>query len=224
MKHFEQQQLAAMDNDKRVRFINSLSGFKSANLIGTSNRRNDDNLAIISSVVHLGANPPLLGFIIRPHSVGRHTLENIEETGVYTINHVHKGIVKQAHQTSARYKRDQSEFDKTGLTAVRYDGFHAPYVEESRLSMGLKLVEVASITHNGTEFVIGEIQWVRTEESAVQDDGFIDIEALETVAVSGLDRYHSTQSLCRLSYAKPEQTLSELSLSGVTLDEDTAQE
>lgn len=220
MKHFEQQELAAMDNEKRVKFINSLSGFKSANLIGTSNRRNDDNLAIISSVVHLGANPPLIGFIIRPHSVGRHTLENIEETGVYTINHVHKDIVKQAHQTSARYDREQSEFEKTGLTAIRCDGFHAPYVEESRLSIGVKLVEVASITHNGTEFVIGEIEWVRTEESAVQEDGFIDIEALETVAVSGLDRYHTTQGLCRLSYAKPDQTLSELSLSGDPSDED----
>lgn len=214
MKHFEQQQLAAMDNSTRVKFINSLSGFKSANLIGTSNRRNEDNLAIISSVVHLGANPPLIGFIMRPHSVDRHTLENIEETGVYTINHVHKGIVKQAHQTSAKYDRGQSEFEQTGLTAGQCDGFHAPYVNESRLSMGVKLVEIASITHNGTEFVIGEIQWVRTEESAIQADGFIDIEALETVAVSGLDRYHATQGLCRLSYAKPDQEVRELSLAG----------
>lgn len=219
MKHFDQQQLAAMENSERVKFINSLSGFKSANLIGTSNRRNEDNLAIISSVVHLGANPPLIGFIMRPHSVDRHTLENIEETGVYTVNHVHKGIVKQAHQTSARYEREQSEFEETGLTPARYDGFHAPYVEESRLSMGVKLVEVASITHNGTEFVIGEIQWVRTDEKAIQADGFIDIEALETVAVSGLDRYHSTDALCRLSYAKPDRPVAELSLNGNTDDE-----
>ena len=219
MQHFDQQQLAAMENRERVKFINSLSGFKSANLIGTSNRRNEDNLAIISSVVHLGANPPLIGFIMRPHSVDRHTLENIEETGVYTVNHVHRGNVKQAHQTSARYDRDQSEFAETGLTPAHYDGFHAPYVEESRLSMGVKLVEVASITHNGTEFVIGEIQWVRTDEKAIHSDGFIDIEALETVAVSGLDRYHATQSLCRLSYAKPDKPVTELDLKGDSQDQ-----
>lgn len=219
MKHFNQKELADMENEARVKFINSLSGFKSANLIGTSSRRNEDNLAIISSVVHLGANPPLIGFIMRPHSVSRHTLENIEETGVYTINHVHTGIVKQAHQTSARYQREQSEFEQTGLTPARYDGFHAPYVEESRLSMGVKLVEVASITHNGTEFVIGEIQWVRTEESAILDDGFIDIEALETVTVSGLDRYHTTSGLCRLSYAKPNREPTEIPLSGPKQDD-----
>ena len=219
MKHFDQQQLANMKNEHRVKFINSLSGFKSANLVGTSSRRNDDNLAIISSVIHLGANPPLIGFIMRPHSVDRHTLENIEETGVYTINHVHSGIVKAAHQTSARYHREQSEFEQTGLTAERFDGFHAPYVAESRLSMGLKLVEVASITHNGTEFVIGEIQWVRTEEAAVQDDGFIDLEAIDTVAVSGLDRYHTTKGLCRLSYAKPDKELTEIPLAGPDNDD-----
>ncbi|MGM0525665.1 MAG: flavin reductase family protein [Pseudomonadota bacterium] len=208
-----------MKNEHRVKFINSLSGFKSANLVGTSSRRNDDNLAIISSVIHLGANPPLIGFIMRPHSVDRHTLENIEETGVYTINHVHSGIVKAAHQTSARYHREQSEFEQTGLTAERLEGFHAPYVAESKLSIGLKLVEVASITHNGTEFVIGEVQWVRTEEAAVQDDGFIDLEAIDTVAVSGLDRYHTTKGLCRLSYAKPDKELTEIPLAGPDNDD-----
>lgn len=219
MKRFNQQQLAAMENDRRVKFINSLSGFKSANLIGTSSRKNQDNLAIVSSVVHLGANPPLIGFIMRPHSVARHTLENIEETGVYTINHVHSGIVKQAHQTSARYDRDQSEFEQTGLTAEHYDGFHAPFVAESKLTMGVKLVEVASITHNGTEFVIGEIQWIRMPEDAMQADGMVDLEQLDTVAVSGLDHYHTTQSLCRLSYAKPDQDCHEIPLQGVSKDD-----
>ncbi|MGM0482025.1 MAG: flavin reductase family protein [Pseudomonadota bacterium] len=208
-----------MDNRKRVQFINSLSGFKSANMIGTSSRKNDDNLAIISSVVHLGTNPPLLGFILRPHSVDRHTLDNIKDTGVYTVNQVHADIFKPAHQTSARYNRDQSEFEETGLTAERYDGFHAPFVSESNLSMGIKLVEVASITHNGTEFVIGEIQWVRTHEKAIQDDGLIDLEALNTVTVSGLDRYHTTSSLGRLSYAKPDQQVREIPLAGLSDDE-----
>lgn len=219
MKHFDQQQLANMENAERVKFINSLSGFKSANLIGTSNRRNEDNLAIISSVVHLGANPPLIGFIMRPHSVDRHTLENIEDTGVYTINHVHAGIIKQAHQTSARYPREQSEFTECQLTAERLDGFHAPYVKESKLSMGVKLVEVATITHNGTEFVIGEVQWVRTDETAVRADGYIDIEALNTVAVSGLDGYHTTERLVRLSYAKPDRNVTELNDNGEPNDD-----
>ena len=219
-KHIAQADLANMDNRHRVNFINSLSGYKSANLIGTSSRKNEDNLAIVSSVVHLGANPPLIGFIMRPDSVERHTLENIEETGVYTINHVSQSIVKAAHQTAARYDRKVSEFEATGLTPDRCNGFHAPFVKESPLSMGVKLVEITNITHNGTDFVIGEIQWIQTNEEAIQEDGFIDLNTLETVAVSGLDSYHSASRLFRLSYAKPDKALEEIPLKGAdTSDE-----
>ncbi|HBF47730.1 MAG TPA: flavin oxidoreductase, partial [Shewanella frigidimarina] len=47
-------------------------------------------------------------------SVPRHTFENIMQTGLYTINHVNQSIYEQAHQTSARYDKDESEFEATG--------------------------------------------------------------------------------------------------------------
>ena len=52
--------ITALEKHERELFINSLSGFKSANLVGTSDATQNSNLAIVSSVVHLGANPPLL--------------------------------------------------------------------------------------------------------------------------------------------------------------------
>ena len=73
MKHYKQSDLAQMKDRERARFVNCLSGFKSANVIGTRDRHQQDNLAIVSSVVHLGSNPPFLGFIMRPQSVTRHT-------------------------------------------------------------------------------------------------------------------------------------------------------
>ena len=76
----------AMAQRYRANFINSLSGYKSANLIGTCNEQQQTNLAIISSVVHIGANPPLMGMIMRPHTVTRDTLGNIKQTGLFTIN------------------------------------------------------------------------------------------------------------------------------------------
>lgn len=81
-----------MNDRDRARFVNCLSGFKSANVIGTRDRHQQNNLAMISSVVHLGSNPPLLGFVMRPQSVTRHTRENIEESGVYTINQVNENF------------------------------------------------------------------------------------------------------------------------------------
>ena len=101
-----------MEQRFRAQFVNSLSGFKSACLVGTQNSNGQTNLSIISSIFHVGANPPLLGMIIRPHSVRRDTLENIQQTGVYTFNQVNSRIIAQAHQTSARYDESESEFDK----------------------------------------------------------------------------------------------------------------
>jgi len=40
-------------------------------------------------------------------------------------------------------------------------------------------------------------------DDIVGEDGFVDIEKAETVAISGLDSYHETKRIARLSYAKP---------------------
>ncbi|KPD24937.1 flavin reductase family protein [Idiomarina zobellii] len=216
MKHYKQSDLAQMKDRERARFVNCLSGFKSANVIGTRDRRQQDNLAIVSSVVHLGSNPPFLGFVMRPQSVTRHTWENIEESGVYTINHVGESFFKRAHKTSARYPREQSEFDACDLTPEFMDGFHAPYVAESSLRIGMQLVEIIPIQHNDTALIVGEVRWVDVQEDVVQSDGYIDIEGLGTMTISGLDGYHSTSRAVRLSYAKPDEELRELHINGET--------
>jgi flavin reductase (DIM6/NTAB) family NADH-FMN oxidoreductase RutF len=77
-----------MEKIFRLNFVNSIPGYKSANLIGTKSKAGVSNLAVFSSVVHLGSNPPLLGFM-RPAVVPRDTYQNIKETGKFTINHIH---------------------------------------------------------------------------------------------------------------------------------------
>ncbi|KTF09247.1 flavin reductase family protein [Pseudoalteromonas sp. 10-33] len=200
--HFTKARIDALEKRTRTHLINSLSGFKSANLIGTQDLLGNTNLSIVSSVIHLGAHPPLVGMIMRPHSVPRHTFENILQTGVYTINQVNKAIYKQAHQTSARYDKDESEFDATGLTPEYLNEFLAPFVEESRLKYSVKFVESKHLEINGTELVIGEIVDVYLDETALQSDGFLDLQAIDTVAVTGLDSYHTANKLTRLPYAK----------------------
>ncbi len=44
----------------RANFINSLTGFKSVNLIGSVNEMGQTNLSIFSSIVHIGSNPPFI--------------------------------------------------------------------------------------------------------------------------------------------------------------------
>jgi flavin reductase (DIM6/NTAB) family NADH-FMN oxidoreductase RutF len=187
----------------RTNLVNSLSGFKSANLIGTISKEEKTNLAIFNSVVHVGANPPALGFLMRPVSVERHTYNNIKETGYYTINHINKDIVKQSHQTSANYDKGVSEFDECGLTPEFNETLNAPYVKESKIKIGLKFVEEQEIKFNGTIFIVGEIVELILPEEIISKDGYVDIEKAGTTAISGLDSYHETKRISRLSYAKP---------------------
>lgn len=210
MIQFDRTDLGQLEQRYRARLVNSLSGYKSANLVGTRSSEGQENLSIVSSVVHLGSNPALLGMIMRPPSVERHTYENILETGCYTLNHLSVELARQGHQTSARYERDRSEFEAVGLTPGYRKGFHAPHVEESPVQLGMELVEDLGIAHNGTRLLIGSIAWAALKDGAVDADGYVDLEKLDVVAISGLDSYHATQRLFRLSYAKPDQVPTQL--------------
>jgi flavin reductase (DIM6/NTAB) family NADH-FMN oxidoreductase RutF len=194
----------------RAAFVNSLSGFKSANLIGTISSEGKTNLAIFSSVIHVGANPPALGFLMRPVSAERHTYTNIKETNHFTINHINKEIFKQAHQTSARYEKDVSEFEACGLTPEYSKIIKAPYVKESKIKIGLKFVEEQEIKFNGTVFIVGEIIELILPEEIISKDGYVDIEKAGTIAISGLDSYNETKRIARLAYAKPGVDAKEL--------------
>jgi flavin reductase (DIM6/NTAB) family NADH-FMN oxidoreductase RutF len=192
-----------MEQRKRAQLINSIIGFRSVALIGTIHTEGQTNLAIFNSIVHIGSNPPLLGFIMRPDSVERHTLSNIMETGCYTINHINSSMYEKAHQTSARYPKNVSEFDAAQLTPQFKDGFMAPFVKESHIQIGMEFKERIEISINQTSMIIGEIKFVHYPANCLLEDGFIDIEKAGTITSAGLDSYHTTQLLQRLQYAKP---------------------
>jgi flavin reductase (DIM6/NTAB) family NADH-FMN oxidoreductase RutF len=196
-------ELMAMEQRKRAHLINSVGGFKSVCLIGTADKTGNTNLAIFSSIVHIGASPPLICFIMRPDSVERHTLSNILETGIYTINHITENIYRQAHQTSARYPKNISEFDATGLTIEYKNNFKAPFVKDSTIQLAVEFKERIDITINNTIMVIGEINQLYLPNDCLCEDGYLDIEKAGTITCSGLDSYHTTNRLQRLEYAKP---------------------
>ncbi len=208
--HLNTEDILALEKQNRTTLINSLSGFKTAGLIGTKNLAGQTNLAIFNSFIHIGAHPPLIGFISRPGSVERHTLENILETGYYTINYVTENIVKQAHQTSARYAQIQSEFKETGLTEEYRNSFIAPFVKECQIKIGVEFKEKIEISINNTILLIGKITDIYFPENILQQDGFLDLELTKTVVSCGLDSYHITQKMGRFSYAKPESKLKEI--------------
>jgi flavin reductase (DIM6/NTAB) family NADH-FMN oxidoreductase RutF len=194
--------IESLPKTKKIHLINAITGFKPVNLIASKSKGGQENVGIFSSVVHLGSSPALIGFILRPTTVRRDTYENIVETGYYTINHVNSAIIDKAHQTSASYGQYESEFDKVQLTAEYLDGYHAPFVKESHIRMGLKLEEIKNIELNDTKLIIGSIEMISIpNDHVIHEHGFLDLELADTVVLSGLDGYYSPKFIKRKSYA-----------------------
>nr|WP_299202738.1 flavin reductase [uncultured Brumimicrobium sp.] len=210
MKTITLEQIEQLEKRYRTNLINCLSGVKGLNLIGTKNAEGQTNLALFNSVVHLGANPPLMGFIQRPASVERHTFENIQNTSFFTINSVSEDIHKQAHQTAARYDRSESEFEEVSLKSIYIDEFYAPFVQESPLKIGLECVDIIPIPYNNTHLIVGKIQLIQLDDNFLQPDGFLSLHDQKIVGGTGLDSYLSTQEIGRYSYAKPDLPLTDI--------------
>jgi flavin reductase (DIM6/NTAB) family NADH-FMN oxidoreductase RutF len=185
--------------------MNSISGFKSLQLVGTKNKDETTNLAIFNSIFHVGASPPYIGFVVRPDGNQHETLSNILDTKYYTLNNVIESNFIAAHQTSARYLDGQSEFKECGFTEEYIEGFNAPFVKEANIKIGLEFKEFLPFLLNRTKIVIGEVKHILIDEDLVNDDGFVDLAKAGSVTSVGLDAYYTVKELGRLSYAKPEK-------------------
>jgi len=201
---FTLDEIMGMDKIPRINFMNSISGFKSANLIASIDDKGQPNVAIFSSVIHLGSKPPFFGFISRPASVDRHTLSNILAHKYYTINHINTSNYIQAHQTSGKYAQGVNEFEKCHLEEAYVNDFKVPFVKSSKIKLAMKLVEKHHITANDTILVVGKLVFAVMHKNLMGDDGALSIENANTLTISGINNYHETKKLASLPYVTTE--------------------
>lgn len=202
---FTQYELTQLDRKYRLNLINSISGIKPANLIATKSKDGKENVAIFSSVVHLGSNPAQLGFVLRPQGdEPRDTYANILETGVYTINHIPEHLHKNAHYTSAKLERGVSEFERMNIAPVYLKNFPAPFVKESPVKLGMKHLHSIPLP-NDCSFIIGEIVHIDLPEEAVNELGQIDLAHNKTVGIGGLNTYYKLEKLETYPYVRTHE-------------------
>lgn len=204
MAEFSANDINQLHHVYRINLINSCSGYKSANLIGTKSDDGVSNVAVFSSVTHLGSNPALLGFFLRPTTVMRNTYHNLKTTGNYTINHIFEGILEDAHHTSAKYDESISEFDVTALEEEYKDNFTAPFVKSSPVQMAMRYVEEYPIRANNTILVIGEIEKLYVPDHLLEKDGFINLSEGKIASINGLDGYTIPELKTRLEHQRPK--------------------
>ncbi len=204
MQQFTPAEWQSWERFYRANFINSLTGFKSASLIGTINADGVPNLGMFSSMVHIGSDPALIGYINRPVAAAPHTLANIKANKLYTVNHIHASFLDKAHQTSAKYPDEVNEFTEVGLTEAFIEGVPVPFVKESHIKYLLSLKEIIPIQLNDTFLVIGQLEQVMIDPTLQPSaDGFLHLDQAGSICSNGLDAYYNTKLIDRYAYAKP---------------------
>ena len=204
MPHFSQKDINDMRHLYKINLINCCSGYKSANLIGTKSQNGISNVAIFSSVTHIGSSPALLGFFLRPTTVIRNSYGNIKETGFFTINHVHEAILQDAHHTSAKYDKSLSEFDFTLLEEEYKEDYLVPFVKDAPVQIAMKYVEEYPINANDTILLIGEITDLYIADDLLEEDGFVNLSKGKVASINGLDGYSIPKLKTRLEYQRPK--------------------
>ena len=194
-----------LDRKYRLNLINSITGIKPANLVATRSKHSQDNVAIFSSLVHLGSNPAHLGFVMRPQVDNlKDTYSNITETGYYTINQISEKFIKKAHYTSAKLPKEQSEFDVMKLEREFKKDFWAPFVACSFLKIGMKLIEAIPLP-NKCIFIVGEIQLAEVPDKSVNEKGQIDLSQFNAVGIGGLNSYYRLEKIVDYPYVRTHQ-------------------
>ena len=203
MHKFTRIDIDKMSKIFRLNLINSITGYKSANLIGTKTDDKINNVAVFSSVTHLGSDPPLIGFITRPENGNRNTYNNILKNKLFTINHIVKNQIISAHQSSAKYPKNVSEFNKTDLKAEFKNNFDAPFVKDSPVQIGCSFVNKYFIKENKTTLMIGQVEMLFINKKLLIEDGFVQQDREDIITVNGLDGYALPKLIKRIPYARP---------------------
>ena len=205
MRQFSEKDIDSLDKIYRLNLINSITGYKSANLIATQSKAGNTNVAIFSSITHLGSDPALLSFVLRPTTVPRHTYSNLKDTGIFTVNHISSDIISDAHHSSAKYPESVSEFDMTGLEVEFKDNYPCPFVKNSPVQIACEYQNEYPIKENGTVLIVAQMKTIYLQDKLLQKDGWVCLEKGNVVSINGLDGYALPKLLERFDYARPKK-------------------
>ncbi|KAA3512192.1 flavin reductase family protein [Agrobacterium rosae] len=158
--------------------------------IGSKGGDGSLNLAPYSFFNAVSDTPKLIMFSSSGH---KHSVRNVEESGVFTANLVSRNLVEQMNASSAPVEYGVNEFEIAGLTAKQCELVDAPYVAEAFAALECQVTQIIRpIDVNGAEseswVVFGQVVGIHINE-AVIENGRIDMGRARPVARMGYMDY-----------------------------------
>lgn len=178
----------------------------------TVNKSGAVNLSPFSFFNLFGCNPPIVIFApsrrVRDNTT-KHTLENVLEVPECVVNIVDYEMVQQASLSSCEFPEGVDEFIKTGLTKQAATLVRPPMVEEAKIKLECKVIEVKSLGNEGGagQLVIAEVLCMHVNETILGEDGKIDQRKMHHVARLGGDWYCRVDETNLFKVEKPNTQL-----------------
>ena len=130
--------------------------------------------------------PPCIAVSLRKAT---YSYSCIVENKAFTINIPSEDYVKEADYFGMVSGRDEDKFATTGLTAVKSDLVHAPYIQEFPLVIECKLLHTFELGLH-TQF-IGEIMDVKVDENLLEEGKIPAIDKVKPILFAPENRaYH----------------------------------
>ena len=149
------------------------------------------NLAPFSFFTGASIVPPMVLVVIEPHKDRRKkdTLGNIEATGEFVVNTVVQGLPGAASISAMDFAKEESEFERTGLTPSPSEFVRPPGVAESPVNMECKLERTILAGSAPHTLVLGEVLAFRLRPDILEPSGRVNFAALKPVGRMAGDVY-----------------------------------
>ncbi|MFC4263208.1 flavin reductase family protein [Ferruginibacter yonginensis] len=170
------------------------------------------NLSPFSFFNLFSSNPPIVIFSparrVRDNTT-KHTLENVQEVAEVVINMVDYDMVQQMSLSSCEFPKGTNEFVKAGFTEQAATMVKPPMVQESKIKLECKVIEVKPLgTEGGAgNLVICEVLCMHIDDSILDANLKIDQTKLALVARLGGDWYSKVGVNNLFKVAKPNVKL-----------------
>lgn len=181
-----------LSSRERYRLLTTLVVPRPIGWISTRSRDGVPNLAPYSFFAALSANPLLVAASIgRRQGRPKDTLENIRQTGCFSVNVVSLELLEAMNASSAEVPPETDEFQLAGVTACPGKLVDVPCVQEAPAVLECRLFKEVELGDAPNTLVIGEVKCVRLAAELKLHPGTlsVDQESLRPVGRLGGAEY-----------------------------------
>ena len=156
-------------------------------IVGSYDDQDNPNIMNVAWGGICCSEPPCLAIALRKAT---YTYGNIVRNRAFTVSVPSVAQAEAADYVGIYSGRDEDKFAATGLTPVKSDLVHAPYVDEFPLVVECKVIHTIEIGLH-TQF-IGEILDVKVQEDLLDENGLPDVAKVQPLTVApGVMRYYA---------------------------------